>query len=89
MYACFVSSYGFSTAIFKTVSAVLMFGNMQFKQERSNDQATLPDNTVAQQVTLTLIIHSEGSSAMAIHLRNVPRGNEHQKLFIDRKNLQY
>ncbi|XP_045109524.1 myosin heavy chain, non-muscle-like isoform X10 [Portunus trituberculatus] len=37
-------------SIFKTVSAVLMFGNMQFKQERSNDQATLPDNTVAQQV---------------------------------------
>lgn len=39
-------------AIFKTVSAVLMFGNMQFKQERSNDQATLPDNTVAQQVSI-------------------------------------
>lgn len=39
-------------AIFKTVSAVLMFGNMQFKQERSSDQATLPDNTVAQQVSM-------------------------------------
>jgi myosin protein heavy chain len=25
-------------------------GNLQFKQERSNDQATLPDNTVAQKV---------------------------------------
>lgn len=37
-------------SVFRTVSAVLMFGNMQFKQERSNDQATLPDNTVAQQV---------------------------------------
>ncbi|XP_071519991.1 uncharacterized protein zip isoform X2 [Panulirus ornatus] len=37
-------------SIFRTVSAVLMFGNMQFKQERNSDQATLPDNTVAQQV---------------------------------------
>ncbi|XP_042206669.1 myosin heavy chain, non-muscle-like isoform X10 [Homarus americanus] len=37
-------------SVFRTVSAVLMFGNMQFKQERSSDQATLPDNTVAQQV---------------------------------------
>lgn len=35
-------------AIHKTTSAVLLLGNMQFKQERSNDQATLPDNTVAQ-----------------------------------------
>merc|ERR1719328_593649 len=36
------------SAIFRTVSAVLLFGNMQFKQERNSDQATLPDNTVAQ-----------------------------------------
>ncbi|KAK6170018.1 hypothetical protein SNE40_018509 [Patella caerulea] len=35
-------------AILRIVSAVLQFGNMQFKQERSSDQATLPDNTVAQ-----------------------------------------
>ena len=32
-------------AIHKTISAVLLFGNMQFKQERNSDQATLPDNT--------------------------------------------
>ena len=32
-------------AIHKTISAVLLFGNMQFKQERNTDQATLPDNT--------------------------------------------
>ena len=32
-------------AIFRTISAVLLFGNMQFKQERNSDQATLPDNT--------------------------------------------
>lgn len=28
----------------------MLFGNMQFKQERNSDQATLPDNTVAQKV---------------------------------------
>ncbi len=32
------------------MSGVLQMGNLQFKQERSNDQATLPDNTVAQKV---------------------------------------
>ena len=32
----------------KIVSSVLLLGNMQFKQERNSDQATLPDNTVAQ-----------------------------------------
>jgi len=35
-------------SIFRTISAVLQMGNMQFKQERNGDQATLPDNTVAQ-----------------------------------------
>ncbi|XP_050425720.1 myosin heavy chain, non-muscle-like isoform X2 [Adelges cooleyi] len=38
------------SAIFRIVSAVMLFGNMQFKQERNSDQATLPDNTVAQKV---------------------------------------
>ena len=37
-------------SIFRTVSAVLQMGNMQFKQERNSDQATLPDDTVAQKV---------------------------------------
>ena len=36
--------------IFRVVSGVLHFGNMQFKQERSSDQALLPDNTVAQKI---------------------------------------
>ncbi|KOB69519.1 Myosin heavy chain, non-muscle [Operophtera brumata] len=36
--------------IFRIVSAVLLFGSMQFKQERNSDQATLPDNTVAQKI---------------------------------------
>nr|AAK85118.1 non-muscle myosin II heavy chain [Doryteuthis pealeii] len=36
--------------IFRVVSAVLLFGNMVFRQERNSDQATLPDNTVAQKV---------------------------------------
>lgn len=40
----------FFLAIFRIVSAVMLFGNMQFKQERNSDQATLPDNTVAQKV---------------------------------------
>lgn len=37
-------------SIFRIVSSVLLFGCMQFKQERSSDQATLPDNTVAQKI---------------------------------------
>ncbi len=28
----------------------MLFGNMHFKPERNSDQATLPDNTVAQKV---------------------------------------
>lgn len=43
-------------AVFRTVSAVLLFGNMQFKQERNSDQATLPDNTVAQQVRRDFVV---------------------------------
>lgn len=35
-------------AILRVISAVLMFGNMTFKRERNNDQATMPDDTVAQ-----------------------------------------
>ena len=38
------------SSIFRVVSSVLQFGNMQFKQERNSDQASLPDNTVAQKV---------------------------------------
>ncbi|CAH1795103.1 unnamed protein product, partial [Owenia fusiformis] len=37
-------------SIKKVVSAVLHFGNLEFKKERNSDQATLPDNTVAQKV---------------------------------------
>ncbi|KAH8401047.1 hypothetical protein KR009_002704, partial [Drosophila setifemur] len=37
-------------SIFRIVSAVLQFGSMKFRQERNNDQATLPDNTVAQKI---------------------------------------
>ncbi|KAI7697597.1 Myosin heavy chain [Sarcoptes scabiei] len=39
------------SAIFRVVSAVMLFGNMVFKQERNSDQATLPDNTVAQKTS--------------------------------------
>ena len=45
----FIVSY-FFVAIFRVVSAVLLFGNMEFKQERNSDQALLPDNTVAQRI---------------------------------------
>ncbi|KAG8222517.1 hypothetical protein J437_LFUL004553 [Ladona fulva] len=38
------------SAIFRIISSVMLFGNMKFKQERNSDQATLPDNTVAQKV---------------------------------------
>lgn len=37
-------------SVFKVISAALLFGNMEFKQERNSDQATLPDNTTAQKV---------------------------------------
>ena len=33
------------SAVLRTVSAVLQMGNMQFKQDKHSDQATLPDNT--------------------------------------------
>lgn len=36
--------------IHKVVSAVLLFGNMSFKQERNSDQAILTDNTVLQKI---------------------------------------
>merc|ERR1719323_1813201 len=38
------------SSICKVISSTLLFGNMAFKQERTSDQATLPDNTVAQKV---------------------------------------
>ncbi|KAL8616918.1 hypothetical protein ACOMHN_041837 [Nucella lapillus] len=42
------------TALMRIVSAELQMGNMQFKQERNSDQATLPDNTVAQKLCYLL-----------------------------------
>ena len=33
------------SSVFRVVSAVLQFGNLQFKQEKNSDQAILPDNT--------------------------------------------
>merc|ERR1719361_286389 len=38
------------TSIWRVISSCLLFGNMEFKQERNTDQAILPDNTVAQKV---------------------------------------
>lgn len=38
------------SSIFRIVSAVMLFGTMQFRQDRNSDQATLPDNTVAQKI---------------------------------------
>jgi len=38
------------TSIWRIIYSCLLFGNMEFKQERNSDQATLPDNTVAQKV---------------------------------------
>ncbi|XP_023930461.1 myosin-10-like [Lingula anatina] len=37
-------------AVFRIVSACLHMGNMQFKKERNSDQASLPENTVAQKI---------------------------------------
>ncbi|XP_078736657.1 myosin-10-like [Lampetra fluviatilis] len=39
------------SSIFKVVSAVLQFGNIEFKKERNTDQASMPDNTAAQKVS--------------------------------------
>nr|XP_018669541.1 myosin-10 isoform X2 [Ciona intestinalis] len=44
-------------AMLKVVSAVLSFGNMEFKKERSSDQAAMPDNTVAQRICALLGIN--------------------------------
>uniref|UniRef100_A0A8C2LBD5 Myosin, heavy polypeptide 14 n=1 Tax=Cricetulus griseus TaxID=10029 RepID=A0A8C2LBD5_CRIGR len=38
------------TAMLRTVSAVLQFGNIVLKRERNTDQATMPDNTAAQKL---------------------------------------
>merc|ERR1719422_601257 len=38
------------TSIWRVISSCLLFGNMEFKQERNSEQAILPDNTVAQKV---------------------------------------
>lgn len=32
-------------AVLRVVSAVLLLGNIEFKQEKNSDQATLPDDT--------------------------------------------
>lgn len=39
-------------AILRILSAVLLFGNIEFKQERNSDQAALPDNTGKLQYTI-------------------------------------
>merc|ERR1719323_1319678 len=44
-------------SIWRVISSCLLFGNMVFKQERTSDQATLPDNTVAQKVAHLLGIN--------------------------------
>ncbi|XP_053393233.1 myosin-10-like isoform X7 [Mercenaria mercenaria] len=36
------------SALLRIMSSVLLLGNMKFQQDRKSDQATLPDNTVAQ-----------------------------------------
>ena len=38
------------TSIWRVISSCLLFGNMEFKQERNSDQAILSDDTVAQKV---------------------------------------
>ncbi|OWA52979.1 Myosin heavy chain, non-muscle [Hypsibius exemplaris] len=39
------------SGVFRLISAVLQFGNLQFMQERNADQAMLPDNTVIQKIS--------------------------------------
>uniref|UniRef100_A0AAR2JUZ6 Myosin, heavy chain 11a, smooth muscle n=1 Tax=Pygocentrus nattereri TaxID=42514 RepID=A0AAR2JUZ6_PYGNA len=40
----------FISGILKVVSTVLQLGNIEFKKERNQEQATMPDNTAAQKV---------------------------------------
>ncbi|XP_030879205.1 myosin-10-like [Leptonychotes weddellii] len=37
-------------SMLKVVSSVLQFGNISFKKERNTDQASMPENTVAQKL---------------------------------------
>lgn len=46
-----------TNSIWRIISGVLLFGNMEFKQERNSDQAILPDDTVAQKVAHLLGIN--------------------------------
>lgn len=41
-------------SIVRTVSGVLQMGNLSFRMERSNDQATMPDNTGTSYLAFTL-----------------------------------
>ncbi|VDD97395.1 unnamed protein product [Enterobius vermicularis] len=46
-----VHKYRFlNNAVLRMVSAVLLFGNMEFMQEKKSDQAVLPDDRVAQKL---------------------------------------
>lgn len=45
--------YVFCAAMLKVVSAVLQFGNINFKKERNTDQAAMPDNTGMEQTFST------------------------------------
>ena len=38
------------TSVLRVVSAILLFGNMEFIQEKKSDQAVLPDDRVAQKI---------------------------------------
>lgn len=60
-------------SIFRIVSAVLLFGSMQFKQERNSDQATLPDNTVAQKIAHLLGKHKRQLLIICSYVSNYKR----------------
>lgn len=47
------------TAMLRVISAVLLFGNMKFQQDRKSDQATLPDNTGSLRLVTVDIKYSE------------------------------
>ena len=54
------------SSVFKVISAALLFGNMEFKQERNSDQATLPDNTVAQKVNVVSELFRRGKENLPV-----------------------
>lgn len=61
-----ISTFSSSLDVLKVVSTVLQLGNIEFKKERNQEQATMPDNTGQ-----TLLAKHQ----MTININNITDGN--------------